>query len=97
MYIMLREGSNAHNLLDLLPLVNETNCRRCCLATDDRHVDDLIGEGSINYMVEAGVIHGYKVEQLLTMATLKRPNIFAATTWALWHRVIRRISMFLKI
>jgi adenine deaminase len=76
MYIMLREGSNAHNLLDLLPLVNETNCRRCCLATDDRHVDDLIGEGSINYMVEAGVIHGYKVEQLLTMATLNTAEHF---------------------
>lgn len=76
MYILLREGSNAHNLLDLLPLVNETNCRRCCLATDDRHVDDLISEGSINYMVEAGVIHGYKVEQLLTMATLNTAEHF---------------------
>lgn len=76
MYIFLREGSAAHNLLDLLPLVNDVNCRRYCLATDDRHLDDLISEGSINYMVEAGVIHGYKVEQLLTMATLNTAEHF---------------------
>lgn len=76
MYVFLREGSAAHNLLDLLPLVNDVNCRRCCLATDDRHLDDLISEGSINYMIEAGVIHGYKVEQLLTMATLNTAEHF---------------------
>ena len=35
------------------------------MATDDRHLDDLISEGSINYLVEARVIHGYPVEQFL--------------------------------
>ncbi|MCH4157211.1 MAG: adenine deaminase [Acidaminococcaceae bacterium] len=76
MYVFLREGSSAHNLLDLLPLVHDKNCRRCCLATDDRHLDDLISEGSINYLIEAGVIHGYPVEQLLTMATLNAAEHF---------------------
>jgi adenine deaminase len=76
MYVLLREGSAAHNLLDLLPMVKKTNCRRCCLATDDRHLDDLITKGSINYMVEIGVTHGYSVEKLLTMATLNTAERF---------------------
>lgn len=76
MYVLLREGSAAHNLLDLLPIVKKTNCRRCCLATDDRHLDDLITKGSINYMVEIGVTHGYSVEKLLTMATLNTAERF---------------------
>ena len=58
MYVFLREGSAAHNLVDLLPVLQEVDNRRCCLCTDDRHVDDLIGQGSINYLLEIGVTQG---------------------------------------
>lgn len=75
-YLMLREASGAHNLLDLLPAVTPLNCRRCCLATDDRHLDELVSEGSINYLLEIGVAHGYAVEQLLQMATLNTAERF---------------------
>ncbi len=75
-YLMLREASGAHNLLDLLPAVTPLNCRRCCLATDDRHLDELVSEGSINYLIEIGVAHGYAVEQLLQMATLNTAERF---------------------
>lgn len=75
-YVMLREASGAHNLLDLLPAVTPLNCRRCCLATDDRHLDELVGEGSINYLLEIGVAHGYAVEQVLQMATLNTAERF---------------------
>ncbi len=75
-YLFLREASGAHNLLDLLPAVTPLNCRRCCLATDDRHLDELVSEGSINYLVEIGVAHGYSVEQLLQMATLNTAERF---------------------
>lgn len=75
-YLMLREASGAHNLLDLLPAVTPLNCRRCCLATDDRHLDELVSEGSINYLLEIGVAHSYAVEQLLQMATLNTAERF---------------------
>lgn len=75
-YLMLREASGAHNLLDLLPAVTPLNCRRCCLATDDRHLDELVSEGSINYLIEIGAAHGYAVEQLLQMATLNTAERF---------------------
>ena len=75
-YLMLREASGAHNLLALLPAVTPLNCRRCCLATDDRHLDELVSEGSINYLIEIGTAHGYPVEQLLQMATLNTAERF---------------------
>ncbi|MCD7874794.1 MAG: adenine deaminase [Acidaminococcaceae bacterium] len=75
-YLMLREASGTHNLMDLLPAVTPLNCRRCCLATDDRHLDELVSEGSINYLIEIGAAHGYAVEQLLQMATLNTAERF---------------------
>lgn len=75
-YLLLREASGAHNLLDRLPAVTPLNSRRCCLSTDDRHLDELVSEGSINYLVEIGVAHGYAVEQLLQMATLNTAERF---------------------
>lgn len=76
MYVFLREGSAAHNLVDLLPVLQEVDNRRCCLCTDDRHVDDLIGQGSINYLLEIGVTQGYPAEQLLPLATLNTAECF---------------------
>ncbi len=75
-YLMLREASGAHNLLELLKCVTALNSRRCCLATDDRHLDELVTEGSINYMLEIGVTHGYPAEMLLQMASLNTAERF---------------------
>ena len=52
--IMIREGSLAKNLKDLLPLVMTCNARNFLLVTDDRHPDDLVREGHINYAAPAG-------------------------------------------
>ena len=70
MYVFMREGSAAHNLVDLLPLLKKPGNRRLCLCTDDRHADDLIEQGSINYLLEIGVAQGYDPEDLIPMATL---------------------------
>ena len=80
-YLMLREASGAHNLLELLKCVTPLNSRRCCLSTDDRHLDELVTQGSINYMLEIGVTHGYPAEMLLQMATLN-----TAERFRLYHR-----------
>lgn len=70
MYVFLREGSAAHNLVDLLPILKKVANRRLCLCSDDRHADDLIEQGSINYLLEIGVAQGYDPEDLIPMATL---------------------------
>jgi len=52
MHIMLREGSAAENLLDLLPIVNSSTLSRCFFCTDDRHPQDILKEGHIVHNVK---------------------------------------------
>lgn len=75
MYIFMREGTSARNLLALLPAVNPENSRRFCLCTDDRHPGDLFARGHIDSMlamlVEAGVPPVTAV-QMATINTARR-------------------------
>ncbi|HMM22717.1 MAG TPA: adenine deaminase [Selenomonadales bacterium] len=70
MYVMLREGTAAKNLLDLLPAINRHTARWCLLATDDRHPADLVGLGHINHLVGLAVAAGADVAAVLQMATI---------------------------
>lgn len=70
MHLMIREGSAAHNLLQLLPVVNKFTAQFCLFATDDRHPSDLIGTGHINNMVRMAVEAGYEIPTVLQMATI---------------------------
>lgn len=76
MHVMLREGSAAHNLLQLLPAVNQYTVSRCLFATDDRHPEDLIEQGHINHMVKLAVQAGYDMAWVLQMATINAANYF---------------------
>lgn len=55
---MMREGSVAKNTLNVLPAVNEKNARRFFFCTDDKHVDDLLSEGSVNHQVKMAIQAG---------------------------------------
>src|SRR5260370_644403 len=70
MWIMLREGSAARNLVDLLPLVVEHGPERCMFCTDDREPVFLVDEGHIDQMLRVAVAHGVRPEDALVMATL---------------------------
>ena len=76
MYLMIREGSAAHNLLQLLPVVNRFTSQFCFFATDDRHPADLIGTGHINNMVRLAVEAGYEIPVVLQMATINAATYF---------------------
>ncbi len=69
-HVMLREGSAAKNLLDLLPAVTSGNAGQCLFVTDDRHPMDLIREGSIDYMVRVAIQSGMDPIQVIQMATI---------------------------
>lgn len=75
-YIMLREGSAAKNLLDLLPIIDRFTARRCLFATDDRHPADLINLGHINHMVKMAVEAGIDLPTVLQMATINAATYF---------------------
>ncbi|HVH63685.1 MAG TPA: adenine deaminase [Candidatus Dormibacteraeota bacterium] len=70
MWIMLREGSAARNLVDLLPLVRDHGPERCMFCTDDREPVFLVDEGHIDQMLRKSVEHGIAPEDALVMATL---------------------------
>ena len=76
MKIMIREGSLAKNLNDLLPLVMTCNARNFLLVTDDRHPDDLAREGHINYLLQQAIGLGLNPLLAIQMATLNAAETF---------------------
>lgn len=76
MYIMLREGSAAKNLLDLLPLVSAKNARQFLFVSDDRHPADILSEGHIDFMVRAAIEHGLDPIVALQIASLNAAQCF---------------------
>lgn len=79
MCVMLREGSAAKNLQDLLPAVTAHTMPQCMLATDDRHPEDLIELGHINHMVKLAIEAGTDAAWVLKMATINAANYFGLT------------------
>ena len=76
MYIMLREGSAAKNLLDLLPLVTPQNSRQFLFVSDDRHPADILGEGNIDFMVRLAIEQGLDPITALQIASLNAAQYF---------------------
>ena len=76
MHIMLREGSAAKNLLDLLPLVTPQNSRQFLFVSDDRHPADILGEGHIDFMVRLVIEQGLDPITALQIASLNAAQYF---------------------
>ena len=74
--IMIREGSLAKNLKELLPLVMTCNARNFLLVTDDRHPDDLVREGHINHLLRQAIGQGLNPLLAVQMATLNAAETF---------------------
>ena len=70
MWVLLREASNARNLVDLLPLVKRYGPEHCAFCTDDREPDMLVREGHINQMCRIAVENDVSPEDALLMASL---------------------------
>ena len=76
MWIMVREGTAARNLKDLLPLVTSKNSRRFFFVTDDRHPKELLEEGHINSIVRQAIRLGLDPILAIQMATLNAAEYF---------------------
>ena len=81
MKIFLREGSAAHNLRDLLPVLNQYNERWLSLCTDDKNPADLLEKGSIDHLLRLALEAGVPPVMALRMATLN-----PAEHYRLWDR-----------
>jgi adenine deaminase len=76
MYLMIREGTVAKDLKQLIPVVNERNARRCLFVTDDKHLDDLIQDGSIDHNVRLAIASGLSSIIAIQMATINAAECF---------------------
>ncbi len=76
MYIFIREATNAHNLLPLLPLITPENSRRICFCTDDRHPADILDQGHIDFMIRTAIEHGIDPITAIRLATLNAAEYF---------------------
>lgn len=57
-FIMIRDGTAAHNLKALMPLLTQQYYSRCMFATDDKHPSDLLYGGHIDYIVKQALKNG---------------------------------------
>lgn len=76
MYIMIREGSTAHNLADLAPLLSGEGARRCLLVSDDRNPVDLLEHGHVDATLRRAVAAGVPIHRAVQAVTLNAAEYF---------------------
>lgn len=65
-FIMIREGTAARNLEALYPLLVPQFASRCMFCTDDKHPNDLLGLGHIDYIVKRA-INEFNVDPIIAV------------------------------
>ncbi|MCF8106797.1 MAG: adenine deaminase [Desulfohalobiaceae bacterium] len=76
MHLMIREGSSARNLLDLLPLVNDLNSCNVSLVTDDRHPHDLLDKGHLDHTLRLALAAGLDPVRAVQMVSINTARYF---------------------
>lgn len=76
MYLMIREGTVAKDLEALLPVITPENARRCLFVTDDKLLDDLVHEGSVDHCVRLAIEKGLDPITAIQMVTLNSAECF---------------------
>lgn len=76
MYVLMREGSAAKNLMSLLKAVNDDNYHRFLFCTDDRNIEDLMEEGSIDNCLRIAIREGIDPVKAFTMATFNAAQCY---------------------
>ncbi len=74
--LMIREGSLARNLADLLPAVTPATLGRSLLVTDDCHPEDLVERGHLDRLLRQAVSLGLDPLSALAMVTLNPAAYF---------------------
>lgn len=80
-WIMVREGTAAKNLESLIPICTPPYCYRAMFCTDDRHPEDLLGEGHIDNIIRKVVKKGIHPTMAVKMATFNTASYFGLTEY----------------
>ncbi|MTH55401.1 adenine deaminase [Bacillus mangrovi] len=76
MYVQIRQGSVAQNLPAVVEAVSSRNARRFILCTDDKHLDELKEEGSIDHLVRLCIKSGIEPLTAIQMASLNAAECY---------------------
>ena len=76
MYVLLRQGTVCHDLLNLLNGVDSRNADRCLMCTDDRASKALLETGSIDNNVRMAIGAGVDPVLAVCMATINAASCF---------------------
>lgn len=75
MHVMIREGTGAKNLDALLPIADKAAAGRLMWCTDDRHANDILGEGHIDYLIKRAIKGGLDPVAAIQIATVN-PSVY---------------------
>lgn len=76
LYVMIRQGTVAKDLPQLIGLVNERNSRRFLFCTDDKYPDDLIAEGSVDHNIRMAIRSGVDPITSIQIASLNAAECY---------------------
>jgi adenine deaminase len=76
MMLMVREGTSAKNLEELLPLITSENARRFCFVSDDLHPQDILDRGHLDFMIKRAIGMGLNPVVAVQAASLNPAEYF---------------------
>ncbi len=76
MHVMIRQGTSQHNLVELLPLVNDHNWPCFSMVSDDRHPEDLAEHGHLDDNLRRAVSFGLDPVRAVQMVSINPARYF---------------------
>ena len=76
MRLMIREGTAERNLEDLAPVINEFNASQISLVSDDRHPQDLLEKGHLDYSIRKAISVGVHPIRAIQMASINTARFY---------------------
>ncbi|XEY24115.1 adenine deaminase [Candidatus Uabimicrobium helgolandensis] len=76
MHVLMREGSAARNLEALIPVLSDHTAHRICIASDDRHPDQLMENGHLNLILKMLIDAGVDPIRAIRIMTLNPATVY---------------------
>ena len=67
--ILIREGSGAKNLVEIIKAITPYNIRSFAFCTDDKHIEDIIEEGTISHCINKAILLGMDAIDAITIGS----------------------------
>lgn len=76
MYVLVREGTCARNLNDLISITNASTAHRMCFCSDDKHLSEILSSGTISDCFEKSIANGISPINTVLMSSFNAAKCF---------------------